>query len=397
MWGEKYIINKPAKVTSVLVVAKGTAVSNNKARVYILTANGDVLGVSNEIAYKNMTLTSSDPNMPPITTFTFATPANVVDTFYVALSFDNYDKTNPNSDKIGLYSTKIGDREIGDISQNFTIDQDNNLNWIESIAGKLNLFLWPKLNFCAISPTVDAGPDQTITSGSSATLNMTVTGGDATTPTYVWVGSNNTSYNTKTIVVSPTTKTKYLCQVDYHGCLSNIDSVFVSIGTNVTCNMSVSISKPNATTLQANVVGATGNVTYLWNTQATTAAITIPNVTATYHVTATDANNCTATANYIYNAVNGISSVNKIFDNVSIYPSPTNENLTIKFSSKEIQQNTSIRIYSIIGKMVYNEEVGKDLNGDYSKTIDVRNFNKGLYLIQIENNKGSINRKFEIR
>ncbi|MDP4267500.1 MAG: T9SS type A sorting domain-containing protein [Bacteroidota bacterium] len=461
-WGERYIVNQPSVINSALIAAKGTAVSNNKARVFITNSNIEIIGVSDEIAYKNMTLSTTSTTTPPLTTFNFSTPVSVTDTFYVVLAFDPYDASNSNSDQIGIYSTTSGDREVSDANQNFYLTSDSSAMGVEDDFGKLNLFLWPRVHFCPANLTVNAGSDHEIANGESVNLSMNVTNGDESTPTYFWVGTDNSTYTTKDISVSPTTDTRYYFQVDFGGCYSNIDSVTIYVSKNTVCNLSASITKTNSTTLQANGTNGTGNITYKWNNNSTSQSITIPNSTATYTVTVSDANNCSATANITItagcnlsvsinklnettlqaNATNGtgnitykwnnnytsqsitipnssanysvtatdannctasanititatgISSINTI-DNLTIYPSPANDVLNIKFYCQEMQ-NTNIKIYNVIGKLVYNVNTSA-INGEFNKTIDVKSFSKGLYLVQIESAKSTISRKVEIR
>ncbi|WMI67276.1 hypothetical protein [Mangrovimonas sp. YM274] len=127
----------------------------------------------------------------------------------------------------------------------------------------------------------NAGEDQTICQGSTVTL--TATGGD----TYLW----NTGETTASITVSPEATTTYSVTA-YIGESEGTDDVTVTVnelpivdaGTNVT------ITEGESVTLTA-----TGGNTYVWNTGATAATITVsPAVTTTYEVTGF-VNGCEAT------------------------------------------------------------------------------------------------------
>ncbi len=128
--------------------------------------------------------------------------------------------------------------------------------------------------------TADAGNDETICTGGTATL--TANGGG----TYVW----NTGGTGQSITVTPATATTYTVTVTSGGCTDK-DSVAVDISTPpvISAGSDQSICRDSAATLTA-----TGGNTYLWNNGNTTASITVsPPVTTTYIVTGTDANNCT--------------------------------------------------------------------------------------------------------
>ncbi|WP_299434412.1 T9SS type A sorting domain-containing protein [uncultured Aquimarina sp.] len=135
------------------------------------------------------------------------------------------------------------------------------------------------------SVTADAGEDQTITAGQTATL--TATGGG----TYLW----STGETTGTIEVTPTETTTYSVTVSANGC-SAIDDVTVFVeGCTVVADAGadqticgVSDSNPSEVNkmMQDITLTASGGDTYLWSTGATTQSIVVtPTETTTYSVT----------------------------------------------------------------------------------------------------------------
>jgi len=144
----------------------------------------------------------------------------------------------------------------------------------------------------ATLPTVNAGPDQTICTGSSVTLS----GSGANT--YSW---NNGVVNG--VAFTPVSTTTYtLTGTSLQGC-TNTDQVTVTISSGITVNAGpdVTICSGTSTTLTAS-----GATTYSWSPGGqTTASITInPSSTTTYTVTGTSAG-CTASDNVTVTITSG--------------------------------------------------------------------------------------------
>ncbi|MBI4931197.1 MAG: T9SS type A sorting domain-containing protein [Bacteroidetes bacterium] len=130
----------------------------------------------------------------------------------------------------------------------------------------------------------NAGPNQTICSGQSATL--TASGGVV----YYW----NTGATTSIIIVSPSSTTSYSVQVANSSGCTAIASVTVTVNPNPVANAGVdqTICSSSCATLTA-----TGGGTYSWSpTGQITPSITVcPTAITNYTVTVTGANGCTAT------------------------------------------------------------------------------------------------------
>ena len=126
-------------------------------------------------------------------------------------------------------------------------------------------------------PNTSAGSDVTITEGESTTL--TASGAS----TYLW----NTGSTSASITVSPNSTTTYSVTGFNNGC-ETTDEVTVTVETeNVTANAGTDVSICNG---ESTTLSATGGTSYLWNTGATTASISVsPNATTTYTVTAFNA------------------------------------------------------------------------------------------------------------
>ncbi len=137
-------------------------------------------------------------------------------------------------------------------------------------------------------PVADAGPDQTICPGQSATLTATGTPGATN---FLW--SNGAT--TATTTVSPAVTTNYIVTVTNNGC-TDTDTVTVFIGSSggtVNAGPDVAICNGQPTTLTA--TGAPAGATFSWSNGQNGSSITVsPPATNTYTVTATSGG-CNAT------------------------------------------------------------------------------------------------------
>ncbi|MCX6291862.1 MAG: PKD domain-containing protein [Bacteroidetes bacterium] len=133
-------------------------------------------------------------------------------------------------------------------------------------------------------PVINAGPDQTICAGNSATL--TASGGNS----YNWTTGDTSSV----ITVSPGSTTNYnLTVADANGCIA-IDAVTVIVNPLPTVNAG---PDQNICTGNAATLTAVGGTSYSWSPGGyTSSSISVsPGTNTTYTVTITDANGCTAT------------------------------------------------------------------------------------------------------
>ncbi|MGP8216620.1 MAG: T9SS type A sorting domain-containing protein [Bacteroidia bacterium] len=107
-------------------------------------------------------------------------------------------------------------------------------------------------------------------------------GGGATS--YTW----NTGQTTDSLTVSPTVTTTYtVTGKDADGCSAS-GTVTVNVG-----KLTVTNSSPTTCVGDSSILSASGGVSYLWNTGATAASITVkPTITTTYKVVATMTGGC---------------------------------------------------------------------------------------------------------
>lgn len=108
----------------------------------------------------------------------------------------------------------------------------------------------------------------------------------------------------------------------------------------------------------------------------------IPNTAEIYF----DSNPAIITNTFQTTFVNTLSNENFLLNEILIYPNPTNDILNINYGTNNIDIK-SIGIHDMLGKKVYQ-------NNSKVESIDLSNFNSGIYLIEISTeNNGKITKK----
>jgi len=63
----------------------------------------------------------------------------------------------------------------------------------------------------------------------------------------------------------------------------------------------------------------------------------------------------------------------------------------VTFTSEDVQ-DLKVRIVNVIGEEVYKENL-QQFVGEYVKSINLEQYNKAIYFLEIETNNGVINKK----
>ena len=175
---------------------------------------------------------------------------------------------------------------------------------------------------------------------------------------------------------------------DVFNSVNGCDSI-ITTNLNVSQQIVVIISQLGLD-IKANSTGASIPYVYEWNTGETSQTIT-PNQDGDYWVIVTDANGCLSNTSFF--VVDWILTSIEHFniDRLSIYPNPSRNIFNIEFTSL-LRQNLEIRIINSIGEIVYLENL-KNYTGEYNKAINLKEFSKALYFLEITTNDGIINKK----
>ncbi|MGQ3131739.1 MAG: T9SS type A sorting domain-containing protein [Flavobacteriales bacterium] len=215
-------------------------------------------------------------------------------------------------------------------------------------------------------PAVNAGADQAVCAGTQVTLN----GSGAVSYTWNNGVSNGVAFTpaaTLTYVVSGT---------DGNQC-SNSDSVVVTVYANPVVNLGADISTTNASQV---ITAPGGFASYLWNTGATTQAITVSS-SGTYSVTVTDANGCSGSDALNFITTFSVENADGSKGSITMYPNPTTDLVNLRFENIQAAE-VRIDIISMSGAVVLSDmlyNVGKDSNVSYQ----LGGFAAGMYMLRI--------------
>jgi hypothetical protein len=83
------------------------------------------------------------------------------------------------------------------------------------------------------------------------------------------------------------------------------------------------------------------------------------------------------------------------FTNLNIYPNPATNALQVDFSSA-ISQTIEMRLVNVTGDAIYSSTMA-NVSGAISKSIDVSDFAKGIYILNLSSAEGSVNKKVIIK
>ncbi len=113
-----------------------------------------------------------------------------------------------------------------------------------------------------------------------------------------------------------------------------------------------------------------------------------------YFLVVSNSFGCSASSDTVFmtwvDAINDLDLVS----NLLIYPNPADDEVHISFNNDGNINN--LRLYDFTGKLLLDENISKD-NSFIERNIDVSHYAKGTYLIQINGNKGNLNKKLIIR
>ncbi|TND10665.1 MAG: PKD domain-containing protein [Bacteroidetes bacterium] len=232
------------------------------------------------------------------------------------------------------------------------------------------------------TPTVSAGTDQIICTGSTA--NLSATGGQS----YIW----STGATTQATAVNPTvTTTYYVIGADVNGCeATDVVTVYVN-----------PLPTASFTYVQTGVTvvfndNSTNATSYSWNFgDSQTSTLQNPThvytINGTYTVTLTVTGPC---GTQVYTQVITISGVGIVDTDLGItlnlYPNPNNGEFTLNLELAKEQQ-VEISVYDLRGAILYRESRPVL---QMNEKISLNNAPAGMYFVRIQTETGLVSRKF---
>jgi len=128
--------------------------------------------------------------------------------------------------------------------------------------------------------------------------------------------------------------------------------------------------------ISVSVSGGTEPYSILWNHDATETSLQLTNlISGLYYITVTENFNCSASETI---EVNWVSTVGNLTHSFSIYPNPTETQVTIISDGKPI---LNLIIINVLGEIVYqhNSDIGTE-----QLTISTKDFASGTYFIKLD-------------
>ncbi|MEM1320839.1 MAG: T9SS type A sorting domain-containing protein [Bacteroidota bacterium] len=136
----------------------------------------------------------------------------------------------------------------------------------------------------------------------------------------------------------------------------------------------------------ANAYGGTPPYSYNWSTGSTSVVINDLSV-GTYAVTITDANGCTFTDQTELLLV-GLEELTSLRD-FQLYPNPTRDEFRLLAEFNGVE-DVEITLYNMVGQEVYSS---RERNHRIDRSIDLRNFAQGTYLLRLRTPEGQLVKK----
>jgi hypothetical protein len=252
------------------------------------------------------------------------------------------------------------------------------------------------------NPSADAGNDTSVCAGSPVILNGTGNGNCSWKPS---VGLSDSNSCTPTCTTN-TSRIYTLTITSANACTATSHvAISINSGTTPSPNDSITSISNSGNGFIACFKNSSVNATSIhWDFGDTTSS----NINSPCHiyrgcgpyiVTLTAYNECgsTADSNSIQFAVSCPTGINEvpIVQNLTIIPNPSSGLFTVNFNVDQEKQ-VQIQIYDVVGRVIQVEEP-VNVNGFYSKQINLSNVAKGVYILQLKESGQTENRKIEIQ
>ncbi|MCP4442081.1 MAG: T9SS type A sorting domain-containing protein [Aureispira sp.] len=101
---------------------------------------------------------------------------------------------------------------------------------------------------------------------------------------------------------------------------------------------------------------------------------------------------------FIANDTSNISVkyVNQVEQSLQVFPNPTNDDVTVSFELNAQTSNAQLAIVDVLGRKLYEEEVNASV-GSFNRKVALKEYGKGVYLVQLTIGKTIFHRKIIVR
>ena len=219
-------------------------------------------------------------------------------------------------------------------------------------------------------------PSATVCAGKQTTISA------SGAQSYQW----NNGANFPSFPVSPSASTVYVVTaIDNFNCLLT-GSVAVAVSQNP--NITISQSKQVVCKGESITLTGNGGSTYVWNTGATTNAITenfAVDVPYEFIVTGTNADGCsnTATLTITVSKCTGVNEAGTV-SGISVFPNPNSGLFTVE-TGKNVN-GASVKVYNALGSLVKTQAIPATGNAE----IDLRSEANGIYVVYLVQNNQEV-------
>ena len=78
-------------------------------------------------------------------------------------------------------------------------------------------------------------------------------------------------------------------------------------------------------------------------------------------------------------------------NNLDVYPNPSRDIFNVTFTSDDAQ-DLEVRVINVVGEVLYTEDLTEFI-GEYTKSINLEEYTKGIYFLEITTDNGVVNKK----
>ena len=80
-----------------------------------------------------------------------------------------------------------------------------------------------------------------------------------------------------------------------------------------------------------------------------------------------------------------------LINNLDIYPNPSRDVFNVSFTS-DYKQSLEIRVVNLVGEIIFTENLDNFI-GEYTYSFNLEEYSKGVYLLELDTDNGTVNKK----